>query len=560
MMGRAAVLAVLAVGPLWGCLPELPERLIVSEPLADIGPDNDVPRPDMSPDMGPDAEIPDRGAAVDGPLPMPESCNGEDDDLDGRVDEGFALGMPCTAGQGICAAEGTTVCRADGMGFRCDAVPGRPSTELCNGLDDDCSGVIDEGFEGVDEACTAGEGVCRAEGTLRCSDDGEAVECSVRPVEVNSGLERCNGIDDDCDGAADEALRRGCQAQAIGVCIAGQQICDGGQWSACESVVEPDLERGDLCNGIDDDCDGLLDEDILPPSDEGGCGPLDCIDLDGCIPSTACTEQCDPESEVRTRCARAPEEACDGRDDDCDGAIDDDGICGRPMVETCTFGLGWSLDDIPAPADNWGDCDFGAGGFDDRASCNGTRDDRFVTVQLPEAADVDAADDRLGVTLRCSPGAVGDYIVSHCRIVLGIATAAAGVADSVEAWGACPAARVGGNDSVACTSSTAQGGFEPMPVPFDLTTDQLMAVAFICQDGDDPARAAALQSSLAVSLAWADSTSEGEIDWAATCGTLGDGDPYTACARTRGDGRFRAFQLTADVDGGDRFAIQLSPL
>ncbi len=539
----------------------------------DVGDSAVDPQPDMRPDMRTDMDRHDvespPDARPDDALPMRELCNGMDDDHDEVIDEGFDLGMPCTAGQGICAAAGVMICREDGMGGRCDAVPGRPSTELCNGLDDDCSGVIDEGFESVGEPCAAGAGVCQRRGDVVCAEDGQSTVCGARAADEQATLERCDGDDDDCDGAVDEGLVRSCTVELPGVCAAGRQTCADGLWSPCAGDVEPGNGRADVCNGIDDDCDFATDEEDLPDgafpcSDEppspdvplGVCAQQ----VEGCVRTTGCVEQCDLDGGVGFACLPAPEEDCDGRDDDCDGVVDDDSVCGRPIVDTCTFGLGWSMDAIPAPARDWGPCDISAGGFDDRFSCNGTRGDAFVTVQLPEMVDIGAADDRLGVTLRCSPGAVGEYIVSHCRVILGLATPAAGVADGVAEWGPCPAQRVGGDDSVACTSSTAQGGFEPMPVPFDLTTDQLIGIAFICADPDDPARAEALQSSIIASIAWADASVEGEVDWQAACAPLGDGDPYTACARTRGDGRFRILRLTADVDGGDRFAIRLSPL
>ena len=87
----------------------------------------------------------------------------------------------------------------------CDHVPTtNTSAELCDGLDNDCDGDVDEDFN-LGAACTAGAGECLVNGTLVCSPDGTASECSAvagtppEPVEVS-----CNdGLDNDCDGASD---------------------------------------------------------------------------------------------------------------------------------------------------------------------------------------------------------------------------------------------------------------------------------------------------------------------------------------------------------------------
>src|SRR5690606_34768345 len=92
--------------------------------------------------------------------------------------------------------------------------------------------------------------------------------------------EVCNGVDDDCDGAIDE----GCSCQDgteipcfdgtaleldVGVCRAGVRPCtEGGYATTCEGQV---LASPEVCNGLDDDCDGEVDEECIPEG-TGGAG------------------------------------------------------------------------------------------------------------------------------------------------------------------------------------------------------------------------------------------------------------------------------------------------
>ncbi len=271
-----------------------------------------------------------------------DRCDWEDNDCDGQTDEGFALegipvGMACP-GRGECGP-GVVECMEDGTGTRCSTLPGgsldASVPETCNGRDDDCDGMTDDGMAldgGVLGGPCRAAGTCGA-GTVECAPDG-GVTCSSGPggSEDRSAPEVCNGQDDDCDGQTDDDVpvegNPLDHCKPVGVCATHADkvrlACRDGR-PACDFSGVPGYsgKAEALCDGKDDDCDGLQDEDFTWVDGLGGTGAVgQPCGVGACVGGTvACAA--DGLSAVCSTSGLAKPEECNEADDDCDGFADD---------------------------------------------------------------------------------------------------------------------------------------------------------------------------------------------------------------------------------------------
>lgn len=171
-------------------------------------------------------------------------------------------GPPESAGRGICRA-GERRCSESGHWGPCKGQILPKARELCNELDDDCNGVVDDGFPRVGSACEVGVGACKATGVYQCRADKSTADCSVRPKAPRP--EVCDGVDNDCDGKIDEDPQdagQACNTGQPGLCQAGRMQCVNAELR-CVALRSGTQE---ICNQRDDDCDGLVDEDCVPAS------------------------------------------------------------------------------------------------------------------------------------------------------------------------------------------------------------------------------------------------------------------------------------------------------
>lgn len=284
-----------------------------------------------------------------------EVCDGVDNNCAGGVDEGVLntyyqdsdgdlFGNPAVTDEACAAPVGYVEDNTD-CDDTSDAVhPG--ASEICDGLDNNCAGGTDEGvlntyYQDSDEDLFGNPAVTLEACSPPVGYVSDNTDCNDSSGAAYPGAsEVCDGLDNDCNGATDEVGStpfyqdsdgdlHGNPSVSVLACsapvgyVANSDDCDDTLSHVYDGAAE-------LCDGIDNDCDGAIDEEGMTTyyldGDSDGYGDASSpLDSCGGAPVGYVSDNTDCDDSLASVHPTAPE-ACDGLDNDCDGATDEEGL------------------------------------------------------------------------------------------------------------------------------------------------------------------------------------------------------------------------------------------
>ena len=229
-----------------------------------------------------------------------------------------------------------------------DAATAPGSAEVCDGLDNDCNGLIDDNptdpslwytdtdGDGYGDPAVVTPACDAPTGSVADNTDCDDGDRAVHP----DATEVCNGVDDDCDGLTDDnavdapTWYTDADSDGYGDPLTGVDTCTAPPGRVADDTDCDDTEatafpgHPEVCDGIDDDCDGTSDEGALDATtwyaDTDGDGDGDPgVSLDACVAPPGYVADAMDCDDTRSATHPGATETCNGIDDDCDGTVDD---------------------------------------------------------------------------------------------------------------------------------------------------------------------------------------------------------------------------------------------
>ncbi|MEC7988162.1 MAG: MopE-related protein [Myxococcota bacterium] len=301
--------------------------------------------------------------------------------------------LACRSDEKAESEEMNVVQDLDGDGFSADedcndndatTMPG--ATEICDGIDNNCDGDIDEGVTSTFYADSDDDGFGNEEITIEaCEAQSGFVENGTDCDDTSSmsfpgAAEQCDDLDNDCDGEIDEELDMDFFMDADGDGFGDDNnIVSGCSPDMGLSTIGGDCDDGDesispianeICDEIDNNCNEEIDEGVTTTyyadSDEDGYGDANST-IQACSVPEGYVSNDEDCNDVDTEQAPGADEYCDTIDNDCDGDIDESGALD---------GAVWYAD---ADTDGFGDpssilvsCTQPAGYVEDNTDCDDT--------------------------------------------------------------------------------------------------------------------------------------------------------------------------------------------
>ncbi len=370
---------------------------------------------------------------------LPEVCDGFDNDCDGLVDEGVLVegfrdeDADLHGDPGAPTASCPGLPRFSTVGDDCDDTNGARhggQVEVCDEIDNDCDGITDESPASTTwyrDADADGFGSAESGTMVSCIPPAGHVlrlgDCNDEDARINPlADERCNGVDDDCDGRANFFIDGGPDTEDDDGDGVADMRCGGGDCDDADIDVRPGAPE--QMDAVDNDCDGTIDEapGTVPwwiDRDGDGYGTDDEPSIEAVARPAGRAGRAGDCNDLDASVHPGVPDGCDGIDADCDDVLDESAPRIAYYVDSDGDGWGVGTESVlacrppPGTSDRPLDCDDADPmifpGADER--CNGADSDCDGTVDETsdrpwyEDTDGDGFGGALADLVGCAPPA-----------------------------------------------------------------------------------------------------------------------------------------------------------